>query len=331
MQKSLILLALLSGCFLANSAANRTWHQKYNWKAEDYFKDPQVIALCKAIESEDLQEIDRLVKAGANVKAQGKGNMTPLMWAFPDKKLGRFRRLLEHGADPNVIFTSDFGTKGMQALKGKSVTHLASRLNSFEHFKTVFTHGGDPNLVQTSIIQTGESPLYITIQYGFSDKKQRLQLLIDKNADLDRLFSSGNTPTMLAASGGQFDIALMLLKAGANPRVHRSNEAFKLIHFLAIEEKRGRALEPSRKRDFETLVAWLESRGESLDEARSDIKRWASWSRSRKGNGKSEYRRKMDAEIAALKAKEAQEKQQKDPQAKRGKAEEQPEKLEQFE
>ena len=286
---------------IANPVADRTWHQKYNWKAEDYFKDPQVIALCKAIESEDLQEIDRLVKAGANVKAQGKGNMTPLMWAFPDKKLGRFRRLLEHGADPNVIFTSDFGTKGMQALKGKSVTHLASRLNSFEHFKTVFTHGGDPNLVQTSIIQTGESPLYITIQYGFSDKKQRLQLLIDKNADLDRLFSSGNTPTMLAASGGQFDIALMLLKAGANPKAYNHRESMRLVHFLVRSEDKRKTWSTKQKNEYSFLVDWLVKRGESLEEARTDLNRWASWVGSPR-----EKRKKMDAEIAERKAREKQ-------------------------
>jgi hypothetical protein len=70
------LLAMLPGA---------TVHQRCGWKAEDYFTDPKVIALCHAIEANDLAEMERLVKAGADVNAQGKDKMTPLLWAFPDK------------------------------------------------------------------------------------------------------------------------------------------------------------------------------------------------------------------------------------------------------
>ena len=41
------------------------------------------MSLCKAIEAKDLKEIDRLVMSGVNVNAKGRGNMTPLLWAFP--------------------------------------------------------------------------------------------------------------------------------------------------------------------------------------------------------------------------------------------------------
>jgi hypothetical protein len=99
------IVLLLAGC----SGSSQL---KGKWKADDYFTDPQVIALCHAIEANDLDEIDRLVAAGANVNALGKGNMTPLLCAFPDNKLARFRRLLEHGANPNVVVESDFGTIG---------------------------------------------------------------------------------------------------------------------------------------------------------------------------------------------------------------------------
>src|SRR5205809_270336 len=82
------------------SMMGSTFHQKCGWKAENYFSDPQVIALCRAIEANDLAEIDRLVAAGADVNAQGKGKMTPLLWAYPDNKIERFKRLLDHGANP---------------------------------------------------------------------------------------------------------------------------------------------------------------------------------------------------------------------------------------
>ncbi len=99
--------ALGCGRFVPPSAAapRGKW---VKWNAGDYFTDQGVIALCKAIEAHNLTEIDRLVKSGVDVNARGRGNMTPLLWAFP---VGQdvFRKLLELGADPNVEFTARLG------------------------------------------------------------------------------------------------------------------------------------------------------------------------------------------------------------------------------
>ncbi len=102
----------VAGCGEVTLVTGSTWHQKCGWKAEDYFDDPKVVALCKAIEANDLAEMDRLIAAGADVNAKGKDGMTLLLWAYPDNKLDRFKKLLEHGADPNVITKSDFNTHG---------------------------------------------------------------------------------------------------------------------------------------------------------------------------------------------------------------------------
>jgi ankyrin repeat protein len=152
---ALLYITFSAGCLVAAGCEKprpilaATWHQTCGWKAADYFDDPQVIALCKAIEANDLKEIDRLVAAGADVNAKGKGNMTPLLWAFPDNKLPRFKRLLEHGADPNVILSEhDFNARG-EMKAGKSVTHMASTTSFPGYFEAVFEHGGDVNLVET--------------------------------------------------------------------------------------------------------------------------------------------------------------------------------------
>lgn len=134
-------------------------HEKVGWKTEDYFDDPQVVALCKAIEANDLAEIDRLVAAGADVNAQGKGKMTPLLWAFPDNKLMRFKRLLEHGADPNVVVEDEFNTRGV-VMPGDSVTHMAASSYYPGYFEAVFAHGGDPNLKRTSVLGMDDTPLF---------------------------------------------------------------------------------------------------------------------------------------------------------------------------
>ncbi len=174
---------------------NSRWHAQVGWKAEDYFDNKQVVALCHAIEQNDVKEMEKLIAAGADAKAIGKDGMTPLMWAFPDGKLERFACLLEHGADPNVVIHSDFNTKdrpfhpspdgklifpdhGCHA--GQSVTLLAARSPIVEYIKLVFDHGGNPNELDE---KTKEAPLDMAIdRHYYPTRLERVQILIDKGA-----------------------------------------------------------------------------------------------------------------------------------------------------
>ncbi|MBC8352362.1 MAG: ankyrin repeat domain-containing protein [Planctomycetes bacterium] len=284
------------------SATKPTWHQEFGWKAEKYFTDEKVIALCHAIEAEDLEEIDRLVAAGADVNAKGKGNMTPLLWAFPDNKPERFNRLLEHGADPNVIVTSDFNTKSFGIAPGDSVTHMAAK-SWFHHFKYVMEHGGDPNLVHPKYKET---PLFLVIKGSGGQREERIQLLIDKGADLDHMSSLEKTPAMQAVSwGGQYRFALMLLEAGADHTIYRPDQLSRLVHIVVWDQKRMAFAIPEQKKDYAKLVEWLEQHGESIEEARKDAARWTA-----RGKGRSSTKMKQlnDAEIAERLAREQAEK-----------------------
>jgi len=70
---SRILLVAVSFCLFAgcqkfgSPLSWRTWHAKVGWKAGDYFEDPKVIALCDAIEANEVAEMKRLIAAGAHV------------------------------------------------------------------------------------------------------------------------------------------------------------------------------------------------------------------------------------------------------------------------
>jgi ankyrin repeat protein len=245
-----------------------------------------VIALCRAIEANDLDEIDRLVAAGANVNALGKGNMTPLLWAFPDNNLPRFKRLLEHGADPNVVVESDFGTIGNKRVNvtgsmrraihpGDSVTTLSAGTDFPGYFQTVMQHGGDPNIHNRF---GHESPLHIVIKafIPIPEKKERLQLLIEKGADLDQV-CGGGTPAMRAVGwGGQYWIALLLLDAGADPAAYNHTQTSKLIHKVVADEPRSHSLDAQSQAEYRKLVQWLGDHGESVEEAREDRERWRS-------------------------------------------------------
>jgi hypothetical protein len=128
-----------------------------------------------------------------------------------------------------------------------------------------------------------------------------VKLLIGKGADLNRMNGAWTTPVMQAVSwGGQYDIALILLQAGADYKIYKPKSNTKLIHLVAMEEDRKSAWKSPQAADYAKLVDWLEAHGESIAAAKADIKRWQSW-----GITSGEYRRKMDAEIAERKAREA--------------------------
>ncbi|GDX97480.1 hypothetical protein LBMAG47_31450 [Planctomycetia bacterium] len=287
-----------AGCGAMNLLPERTTHQRWRWKADDYFTDPQVIAVCKAIEANDLAEMERLVNAGADVNAQGKDKMTPLLWAFPDNHLPRFKWLLEHGANPNVIVEGEFNTR-QHISRGDSVTITACKTSPPGYFEAVFDNGGDPNIRHTGLLGFSQTPLFAVITRGGGDKAAKIRRLIDLGADMNDRFSGG-TPVMQAVTWfGQFKLALMMLEAGADHRTYQHNEYRQLIHVVAGQERRLHEYPPEQRAGFHELVKWLEDHGESYEEAKADITRWDSWSRTT-----GEFRRRMDAEIAERKARE---------------------------
>ncbi len=294
---AILVLALLmiTGCGRL-VGMRKTYHQRCGWKAEDYFTDPKAIALCKAIEANDLAEMDRLIKSGADVNARGKGNMTPLLWAFPDNHLPRFKWLLEHGADPNVAIESEFNARGFM-VPGDAVTHFVCKTAFPGYFDAVFEHGGDPNL-RTRRYE--DVPLTLVIKGGGGGNREEIiRRLIALGADPNML-SGGRTQAMRAVSlGGQYGLANLLLDLGADHRVYDQKGLRRLIHFAALEEQAFRGDDPRQQADYQALLKRLTDRGESIELARKDVKRWSSWSRTT-----NEYNEKMDAEIAERKARE---------------------------
>ncbi len=105
---------------------------------------------------------------------------------------------------------------------------------------------------------------------------------------------------------GQYELALMMLEAGADYRTYQHNDYRRLIHVIAGQERRLNEQAPEQQAKFHELVKWLEDHGESYEAAKADIARWDSWSRTT-----GEFRRKMDAEIAERKAREQAEAEQK--------------------
>ena len=152
----------------------------YYMDLETMFPDPAVRALAAAAAKGKLAEVDRLIADGVDVNAQGRSRGTPLFWAMAN--LEGFKRLLEHGADPNVIF-----------VLGTSVVHTAAKFEDPSFLIAALSHGGDPNLVGGFRDQT---PLFDACGSG----PLAVATLLDAGADPDVVDDQGYTAAMSAAS-----------------------------------------------------------------------------------------------------------------------------------
>ena len=163
------------------------------------FPDPQVRALAKAAGKGKISKIDKLVKEGVDVNSRGTSNATPLFWPMRKNNIKGFTRLLEHGADPNVIY-DDGGTVIHWAVIHKDERFLIAALK----------HGGNPNLPAG---QEKEPPIFDAAVHAGKDKAG---ILLDAGADINARDEMGNTPVMVAAGMGQFDLVYYLLERGAD-------------------------------------------------------------------------------------------------------------------
>ena len=238
---SFLILGSLSGC------VPRTAHQQLKWKAEDFFTDKGVIALCKAIEKKNVAEVDRLVKSGVNINAKGRNNMTPLLWAFP---MGEeiFKKALELGADPNVELTGDVWhapllVQGHSVMSACASPDIVEGLTHREYFpgvpmdnylKFVLQHGGNPNITDVN----GKTPLFYLGLSIPRKVRERVRLLVEAGGDLNHRDSQGCTP-LNACIGRETDYLLCMLDAGADYRIPDNGGSDVILRLEKLRKPQG--------------------------------------------------------------------------------------------
>lgn len=122
-----------------------------------------------------------------------------------------------------------------------------------------------------------KNSIHRIIEKGGADRLKEVRRLINEGADLneDRF---GRTPAMNAVAwGGQFDIALMLLDAGADFKIYQKRQNNKLVHFVLAADRRLPYMTPLQKTQYYQLIKWLEDHGESISQAQADADRWRQW------------------------------------------------------
>jgi ankyrin repeat protein len=164
------------------------------------FMNPELRSLANAASRGDVKRIQEIVRSGVDVNGKGDRGITAIYFALRERRRDSFEKLLELGADPNLIW--DYGN---------SVMHFAAGIDDPFFLSTAISHGGDVNLVNP---EDGETPIFRAVR---PDGKKNVVTLIRKGADLNvRRSITGQTPLLAAAHLNQYDAAYQLLEAGAD-------------------------------------------------------------------------------------------------------------------
>ena len=230
---------------------------RLNWIAEEYFDDPKEVALCKAIEKQDIGAIDKLIAGGVDINAKGKDGMSFLLWAYPaGEKV--FERILHHGADPNYVCTdtAQYGAKGYLP-KGRTILVRGIMSNNDPKFKNyvnlLLQHGADPDLGMIP-------PIFIALETRYND--ELLQQLIDAGANLNADGDGGSYPVTEAAVRQRYSALMILLEAGAayDPSSLSGLNMQRILH-----RQKTTSMNDDVKKEYQKCINWLEKRGVTFE------------------------------------------------------------------
>lgn len=191
---------------------------------DNMFPDPQIRALAKAAGKGKVSKIEKIVSQGVSVNGRGAKNATPLFWALRKQSFKGFKKLLELGADPNILFDD-----------GGTVMHWVADDKFLKFLQAALEHGGDPNLIACMFAQ---SPLFDAIDSSSEiSKTPAMDLLLKAGANINKKNSFGNTPVLHAAESIRFDIVYKLLQHGADYRLRNYHDK-DLADIMVSEKKR---------------------------------------------------------------------------------------------
>lgn len=167
-------------------------------QVEDFFRDPNILALIKAAERGDTAGVHKLVKAGVDVNASGNEGMTPLMWMLVQKNKPAIRTLLSAGANPDL-----------KDKDGDSPVSMAAGAKDSDFLKMFLNSDANPN----STNRNGEPLLIVAIGEMRPDN---VELLLNSGANVNLRDRTGATPLLAAATLNQYDLVWQLMERGAD-------------------------------------------------------------------------------------------------------------------
>jgi ankyrin repeat protein len=207
-------------------------------------------ALHWAVRKDDTETAKWLLQAGANPSATNQYGISPIWLACQNGNATLVKMLLSSGANPNT-----------RQIGGETILMTAARTGDIECIKALLNAGADVNarekqgqtavmwaaaeghtevvdlLIKSgadfqSSLDGGFTAFFFAVREGRTAVvKLLLKAGVDVNAAMsprhraDRGPQSGMTPLVLAVENGHFELAIDLVKAGANPNDQRPGYA----------------------------------------------------------------------------------------------------------
>ena len=177
-------------------------------------------ALHWAAYQDDLDLVDRLLRAGANPRAPNRYGVTPLSLACTNANVAMVERLLEAGADANASLPG-----------GETVLMTAARTGRVGAVRALIARGADVHAKES---RDGQTAMMWAAAEGHVEV---LEALIQAGADFKTPLDSGFTPLLFAVREGRIGAVKALLKAGADV-----NEAVRVRAPAKLPEEGARPL-----------------------------------------------------------------------------------------
>ena len=156
-------------------------------------------ALHWAAYHDDLDILERLVRAGADVEVANRYGVTPLSLACTNANADMVELLLGAGADPNMSLPG-----------GETVLMTAARTGRVGAVKALLANGAD---VHSAENRRGQTALMWAAAEGHVEVVEEL---IRSGADFRAPLDSGFTPLLFAVREGRIGVVRVLLKAGVD-------------------------------------------------------------------------------------------------------------------
>jgi beta-lactamase regulating signal transducer with metallopeptidase domain/ankyrin repeat protein len=224
------------GPALAENPGMRDWLEAKGYKIPEYTINERLI---DAAEHDDIPEMHRLVKQGANVNYLGESSWTPLTKAAAWNKPRAVKFLLAHGADPNSVHLPGWDYSAIcltskpeiadmvlaaggnvNAMLYKHTTHIMSYCVTFgpvEMVQWFIDRGVDPSKLTNA--QDGQTLLFDAGNAAI------VELLIEHGVPVDARSKNGGTALLEACAWNKESAAIagVLLKHGADPNAVDNN------------------------------------------------------------------------------------------------------------
>jgi len=260
MMKLTLIYCLLMMSFASCEAKGKPWSRQ---ELRKHFADERVVELVIAANEGDVKSIDRLVQEGADVNYRGQQNLTPLFAALSSANLQGFKRLLEHGADPNIP-TTDGDSVIWWLVAGDKPDVLIDML------KLALQHGGDPNWryhndPTKNVISENEGEPLITTAVSSEQAIEKIKILLGAGADINGKDNEGFN-ALSRCTTSKYDVAFFLLQAGAD---YAAKDNFGKDYIWNVETfpptRLGDKKEVERQRMFrQKVIEFLEEKGLKL-------------------------------------------------------------------